>query len=255
MAELEKFWVPASVNNLELPNKIAAFEGISKMGVVEPIIKPYKARVMYQSFRRYVQNLSDSGEFKSLLNVAIPSDSKLSPNKFNLRTHYGYGRGEGTHDDLFYYDGFMNLVLGYGKPKDRIAVTAGIENVGRLMRVDDLSVASIPTDDLIINQLQGPSYMPGNLIKETFRNLRWERLLSGVFVDWARRANLEKLYFLPAKYNKWDLVRRDKNQTAHLRYDVTAKRLGFRRDAENKPYSLDVAEDWKDLYTVFVDGK
>lgn len=85
-----------------------------------------------------------------------------------------------------------------------------------------------------VRQIQGKKGLDSYL-----SSIKWERFLLNSLVLWAKHAGYQKVFVSPAEKNKWysnsglntreltELQKRFK-----LRYDVTAKRLGFRYDAE-----------------------
>ncbi|OGF27600.1 hypothetical protein A2303_02945 [Candidatus Falkowbacteria bacterium RIFOXYB2_FULL_47_14] len=83
---------------------------------------------------------------------------------------------------------------------------------------------------LRIEQLQG---VLGK--REYLKGLRWERMLIRLLIKVAPGLGYEKIYVQPGKNNRW--VGNDL-KTFKLRYDVSAKREGFKYDPENGDYVL-----------------
>ena len=67
---------------------------------------------------------------------------------------------------------------------------------------------------------------------------KWERLLVGVVTDWARKSGFREVHVQPAVKNKyWSETDEERNARFRIRYDVTAKRLGFRYDSERECFA------------------
>lgn len=88
--------------------------------------------------------------------------------------------------------------------------------------------------ELEIAQIQKISKV-GNNVKG-----RWERVLVkyGIFV--AETLKLNQLTIRPAEENGYVIAGRYPYERAKLRYDVTAKRMGFKFDPEKKRYVMPV---------------
>ncbi|MFH0892771.1 MAG: hypothetical protein V1867_08450 [Candidatus Falkowbacteria bacterium] len=71
--------------------------------------------------------------------------------------------------------------------------------------------------------------------QEYLKGLRWERMLIRLLVGAASELGYEKIYVQPGKDNRWV----DKDIKAYkLRYDVSAKREGFKYDPASGDYVL-----------------
>jgi hypothetical protein len=84
-------------------------------------------------------------------------------------------------------------------------------------------------DDMNVWQLQGVRGQAPAL-----RSLRWERALLDRAVEWARSSAVSTVYVASADHVHWaaDPGHLDPAR-AKLRYDVTAKRCGFRRNLDD----------------------
>ena len=88
---------------------------------------------------------------------------------------------------------------------------------------------------IIINQIQGVRYK-----KHLLKFLRWEKMLVQITVDWARKNGFEKVFIQPSKKNHWYTDRREKN--LYLKYNVTAKRCGFKYNKEKDIFEKQLTE-------------
>ena len=252
MAEAKHFWLPRSFQPYALTAKINAFEGLSQMKISDTSRQeiPYDDYGLHMSLRQFTNDFAKRGDLDHLLDKYLKKDSPLDSRKFKLVAYPGgSGRGGEPPYDQFFFDGFTNLILFYGDPEKGIGVSAGIN------RVKNLNNIRIPKKvkwhDLIINQLQGPAVGGNNLeVEETFKQFRWERLLTEVFIKWARNIGLKRIFMLPHDLNGWKKIRKNEHGTSYLRYDVTAKRLGFKRDLDDEPYFLllNINMETRDLF-------
>ena len=59
-------------------------------------------------------------------------------------------------------------------------------------------------------------------------DLRWERILITNVVNWARKSSFQKIYSIPAEKCRW--ARKEDLERYKIRYNTSAKRLGFKKD-------------------------
>ncbi|MBI4812698.1 hypothetical protein HY798_04695 [Candidatus Falkowbacteria bacterium] len=82
-----------------------------------------------------------------------------------------------------------------------------------------------------IRQIQGARYRQEELLP-----LRWEKLLVKVVIEIARQLGFKTVEILPAEKNEWrDLI---SYSQLKLRYDVTAKRMGFKWNPQKRVYEF-----------------
>ncbi len=244
-----KFFLPNTFKPFALSNSVAAFEGLASLGKAELLRPPFTNKMISTSLKHFVRDFTKSGDFELLIRRYLKTDSPLDSKQFTLLTHEGYECEKKPPYNIFYFDGFTGLVLFYGDLRKKVGVTASLElkkNKDGFRGMDD---SQMQGDDLIINQIQGrtKTYVK-EVREETFSQFRWEKLLVEIFINWARQSGLNRLFLLPSVYNKWDTIRTNRNNTAYLRYDVTAKRLGFRRQNNDEPYLLSSDESTKELF-------
>lgn len=93
-----------------------------------------------------------------------------------------------------------------------------------------------------IRQIQG-KYGAISLMKsQTLKKLKWERMLVQVVIEWARKAGLKHIHILPATQNDYySCDNPERAKTFHLRYDVTARRMGLKFNARDRLYSARIA--------------
>ena len=90
--------------------------------------------------------------------------------------------------------------------------------------------------DVIIRQMQA-THIDKERVNQVLYPLKWERMLVSMLVGWSFQNSVNNVMILPAERNiYWDQGQRLRNgltleQHQHnlrMRYDVTAKRLGFK---------------------------
>ncbi len=82
---------------------------------------------------------------------------------------------------------------------------------------------------IIIRQIQAT---------ERIDHLKWERALVAYVEDFARRHNLSKVCVLASKNNSWPQIagKSEPGESGYMHYDVTARRMGFKKDPETGNY-------------------
>lgn len=148
-------------------------------------------------------------------------DKSIKPKNYQLR--YNYGVNEYNEFDI-YFDTIFGFTLIETK-KYRPKMILGLAAIGFEVNTKERIVT--------IRQIQGH---PGR--KKELQNLRWEKMLIVVVVDWAKQNRFKRVQIQRAKNNKYYLGR---EKEFHLRYDVTAKRSGFKLDNDKNEYVLNLA--------------
>ena len=69
---------------------------------------------------------------------------------------------------------------------------------------------------------------------------RWERMLLRLLIDWAKENGFSQVLIQPADQNEYFIngTDNDRNKRLKMRYDVTARRSGFKLDPNLNAYSL-----------------
>lgn len=124
----------------------------------------------------------------------------------------------------FFLEG-VDFILYRGKPLDGNAACVCFKTKGHH-----------GDNSLIINQLQG-------LRGANFGPIRWEMMLVKIVGLFARSAGFQKLMIVPAHLNRYWGSDQSLNARLFFHYDVTARRLGFRREGTDCHYAFDFSED------------
>lgn len=146
-----------------------------------------------------------TGEPLDLRRYALETDVRLNGSNFGQRFRDKYF--DATYNLCLTRDGALVASLGF--------------------ELDD--------DEMNVWQLQGVRGQQGAL-----GPLRWERALLDRAVAWARSSDVATVFVASAAHVRWAATagHLDPSQ-AKLRYDVTARRCGFRRTADDY-YRLDL---------------
>lgn len=98
---------------------------------------------------------------------------------------------------------------------------------GFVLHIETLPVALItwdldPSDDrvIVVKQIQGVARKKGELAP-----LRWEKMLVQIVIDWAQSSGMREVHVITGRSHPWYISSRDAEM--HLKYDVTARRMGF----------------------------
>lgn len=237
--------------------KVDVFEGMARRKwYPETLKRPMGFEDVNHSINRYVSYFVESGDFiRTVDHYLQAGKSSLEASKFSMRVHNFIGRGHDVPESYFYFDGFNNLTLFYGDPKESMGVTAGIIMFKEREEFYGMDTSGLRPDDIMINQLQSPTYGNTHLVGEKFKNFRWEHLLVETYLSWARDVGLDRLYLIPSEYSTWDRVRENRRCNGPRRYNSTARKTGFKRENKRKPFCYDILGPQTEMYENFVKGE
>jgi len=139
---------------------------------------------------------------------------ELSLKDFSL--YYFYGLHQTTFDGV-YSDAPYVLVLTH---KSVANEDVGIACVG---------FEVVTQSTILIKQIQGVRGMAPFL-----QSFRWEKMLLETVTDWAKKASFKSVRVIQGKDSYWHNERLDKD--FFMKYDVTARRSGFKFDEKDKTY-------------------
>ncbi len=150
--------------------------------------------------------------------------STVAPGDYRIYIHGGQGN---SPFNGIYCDAEYNFVLTRGPvPKKKSITQASVHGA---MACISFNLEMGP--GIFIKQLQGVEGA-GTLLKA----FRWEKMLLKVVTDWAKAHDYTKVRLQRAEDNSWkNIVGIEKLK---IRYDVTAKRSGFKYDEESRTYVL-----------------
>lgn len=148
--------------------------------------------------------------------------SKVRVGKHKIHQFYkedGSARLYGTIYRDIYVDATYNLALLKGEKP--------ICSIGFKARR-----TTIPT--ILVKQIQGVKNRGGELYP-----FRWEKMLLQILIDWAKQNGFERIDVIRAKHSTWhSKYNEERNERMYMKYDVTAKRMGFKFDESRRVYSL-----------------
>lgn len=139
---------------------------------------------------------------------------KLNFKNFFLR--YSYGRGSNKFFCSIYSDADYTLVL------------TQKEN-GKEGAVACISFNVVNRSTVLIEQIQGV-----RMRLSILQNFRWEKMLLKIVMDWAKNAGFKRVRVIQAKSSLWYTDYRA--QSLFMKYDVTARRSGFKFDKKDQTY-------------------
>lgn len=177
------------------------------------------------------------------LDQTIKSFAKYEPLEERVVLHAvsgnNYNDVDIEGDGRFYLDGDHTLALGFLQGEQAKPLWIGVvsfslgSEVGKYSTELVEKLGSLPSLPVIV-QIQGPTRHTYSTkekyedAKKVLGQLRWEKALVTLTLKWAEYMGIPAVYLLPSSLNKYRIGPDDRNEKLHVRYDVTAKRLGFR---------------------------
>lgn len=169
------------------------------------------------------------------------------------------GRGDQTIGQKgmgsFYMDSDNGFVLGVRTDEEKLWVGAVGVVLGKELDIYDSFNENPESKDRmcfdypfpVIVQIQGntlssydenlDSYAKARKVQGAYK---WERALIGLVLEWVYSQKVPAVYLLPSEKNRWFRPYRQSN--FHLRYDVSAERMGFKMQP-NGLYGLSLLGD------------
>lgn len=149
-------------------------------------------------------------------------------------------RGEGNYSGQEVLAALSFLIVGVDKVESK--------------RYPGLNIKSLWKNDVLVTQIQSQKEIDSASLLE-LKKAKWERNLLRSAVGWAQDVGLARVLVVPAENNYWlnnnycqqggdNLEKR-----FFLRYDVTARRCGFKQEEKNLPYVLELPN--KTLFNAF----
>lgn len=207
------------------------------------------------SLRDFVDGMNRNG-LDTTINTFSKSEGELSE-KFILgtvsqrRMRHISRKGDG----LFYFDGDHALTLGYlRRSRNQVRpLWFGVISFSSTVDMHEYSQELIEKKESIspapiILQLQGPadwsydSRVKYENAKKVLGKLRWEKALVTMVLKWAESTAIPVVYLLPSSLNEYRTTvpnpKLNLNQRLHMRYDVTAERMGFDLDQRNSLFRM-----------------
>ena len=161
-----------------------------------------------------------------LLQFAKPN-SRSHINHFFYKTHIARGFGGLKRGDQYthiYRDAEYTMVLSTRTAKKWLKWLLPIALIpSRSIRESAIACIGfeINQKDMLVKQIQGVQGM-----KDQLNHIQWEKFLLKLVEDLALANNFEKVKVIPGNKNKW--YNAHHAEIFHMRYDVTAKRSGFK---------------------------
>jgi len=245
---MKERYLPGIDQSLQV-EKVRLFSGLTGGKSKDLPLLDEKAGRINCSLEGYANRLSRSG--------------LISP--FNMEYHFKSPRGwiAGSWGN-FFLDAPRGLIIqesiGDDGLREGAPVMAGISFsiVGndRLdpNRYPDLNFFYLKPGDVLVSQIQSQRELTPRK-RAKLKKIKWERSLLQAVFEWANETGLPRVLVVPAANNYWltdrccRSIRDDLKKRMFLRYDVTARRCGFKQEKENLPYFKETLK--KKIYDTF----
>ncbi len=200
---------------------------------------------MEESVLRYGREMSEA-DLNGFLAPFAKSNAVLDETfVFKGKLHRGMQRLDDDGNCIYYLDGQYSFALGYLRGKKQrplwVAVTSFATDEIASSYKESLVSSGVETDynsilPLIV-QIQGAadwSFENKAMhrdAKKVLNKLRWEKALIALLLNWAEKNRVPAVYLLPSSMNR-HRYNEDCTGRLHMRYDVTARRMGFVQDGK-----------------------
>lgn len=216
----------SSISNHQLPESHFVTEVIYS-SLTPQIDSLSNTPVVTHSLKHYMNDLHSTGELPIIFEQHKTTESTRRP---YFSVAFAPKDDAKLPESSFYIDGDYGIAIGVKqKRKDPFVWTAVASFVPH------------PYDEKapLITQLQSRWFWEEEKSREghvLLDNYRWEFALVNLIALWSLRAGLKTLYIQSSEDNTFTHML-GKNQ-AKMRYDVTAKRLGFTKEDSGKSFKL-----------------
>lgn len=261
MAERKRVYLPPFLTAANFAQSARYFGGLAEISPKEFLSPLAKPREVLHSLARFVDDVQTSGQLAKLIEEESKS-GQFSKNDREVSLFYYSGKCQPKEKPyrFFYFDTPYSLMLFLGDPllgngacigfnifRDSSELdNARVPYHGRGMNIQALSVG-----DLIIEQLQGPTYADHKSKMKILPQFRWEVVLVGLVVKWAKSVGFPRVFMLPGEFNNYyERSKPDERGWLLRRYNGTAARCGFRRIQKDGPYVL----DFRSKFAGLIDG-
>lgn len=183
-------------------------------------------------------------EMTNDLTPFIKRKETLPPGDFSLLPVTGSGTNYSESDGYMWADGKLGFLLAYQKPDDqyeyKLASVTFSSSTNLLYYWPQIDNTRIVPNSIMIQQLQAYYYFKTKsgsakqvASQDVLKRLKWERYLVNTTTNWARENSLKAVYIQPAELNDYKDAFDDTEQSRFkMRYDITAERMGFKKDAQ-----------------------
>lgn len=206
------------------------------------------------SLAHYIESLKTSGGLRQrLLSELRPTTKQPDTDSITLMTYHQRFTTETPPFNHFYFDGDHSVLMFEGDPKigngALISFTIFTDPKSDGLTWKEIDPNTLKMNDLIIVQLQTPTYDKPELPHVPLFPFRWEIILTGIVASWARLVGFPRILMQPAANNRYYKPHpescsdhkwyRELNERLQKRYDGTAAAFGFKRPNEKGPFVFD----------------
>lgn len=242
MVRNERF-LPRIFDQINLALAADVIFGLKGLDPREFLSPNAKRNEVQRSMADFVTKIRTSGQLNKLISRESKDGIAIERSRIGLIAAIPERKGPYLG---FYLDEYYTFILSLDKPDNSGCISFKILDENWKARdiigngSGEANTSVLRPGDLIITQLQGPTFSDSKGKVQVLPQLRWEVILVDLVVKWAKTTGFSRVYLLPGEFNKYYWTRNEKErEKLKLRYNVTAKRCGFKRDSKNEPFVLD----------------
>lgn len=175
----------------------------------------FQSILLYLALRRFRESSGAEIDISHLIPRFLKKGKSGNDYQYKSVIVYGKEDGRGSSETAFYFDAPYQIIL-YTQ-KDGISIPIACASFDRSAR-----------RTVLIKQIQGPSYPKPEhkeILVGSLSEIKWERLLVQIVGEWAKRNKLKSVEIISCKKSRW--YREFRHEQMFVRYDVTARRMGF----------------------------
>ncbi len=174
-----------------------------------------------KSLTSFRENVKENISIDSLIPEFLKSEFKnIELPKYKVSTHWQLSDCR-TPDYAFYLDANYVFIL------------SGIDGEDNEISLACLAFNPFGAKSICIRQIQG-AYSDYNKRVSILKPIKWERMMIKIVCQWARQHKIRNVYMISATESNW--YNDDRHNQMYMRYDVTAKRMGFKYNPLKKLY-------------------
>ncbi len=163
--------------------------------------------------KRFLKNSVKENLIKKILRLV-----RMAHSRYDIYVYFasgGIGAGIGMPYNEIFFDAVCSFVL---TRSNKALCSIGFDFIDR-------------DNDILVSQIQG---VRGR--QEKLSPFRWEKMLLQILIDWAKQKGFKRIDVIRSTASKW--YNKGNAQNLYLKYDVTARRMGFVYDKKREVYSL-----------------
>ena len=156
------------------------------------------------------------------LRNSLKSDKKIKFSDYKIYLTYREDGGYGDFEEVYQDTKYSFILAKFGLKEKICTGKTALACVGFDCNFDN---------SITIKQIQGVLGKQNDLSP-----FRWTKMLLKICVDWARDNGFKTVYVIRAEDSAWYRCDKKRSENMFMRYDVTARRSGFKFNKEEKIY-------------------